>query len=154
MVDFKPYVDRLFREAPDRRDEIRQNPVTGGHWMNGLDPVRPQKDAACRVLVARAEFAYWNPGLPPFPLSVLERAELKRRMGVDYLVAQYAVSLEGQRYDTVRHPSFEQYARGVMACPLAPDFITKDPQLLKRFPPSPLQGLGPGLVWNPPKLSS
>jgi hypothetical protein len=39
-------VDQLFREAADRLVETRRNPVTGSKWLNGVDPVEPQKDAA------------------------------------------------------------------------------------------------------------
>ena len=70
---------------------------------------------------------------------------------IDYLWSEYASSLRILNYDDFRHPSFEQYARGVMASPLAPDFITKDPTLLKRFPLRHLPGLGSGLCWIPAK---
>jgi hypothetical protein len=45
---------------------------------------------------------------------------------------------------------FDGYARGVMASDFSPEFITHDPVLQKRFPPQPLQGLGPGLCWTWP----
>jgi hypothetical protein len=154
-MDFKPYVDRLFREATDRSYSLRQNPITGGRWLNGVDRVRPQKEAACRALVARAWFAWSNPDMPALPLSDEERSDLKRLPGSDYILSEYATSLALQDYDTFRHPSFEQYARGVMAYPSAPEFIRNDPQLLKRYPPRPLPGLGSGLCWNDPaKLPS
>jgi hypothetical protein len=54
-------------------------------------------------------------------------------------------------YDTAGHPRFEEYARGVMASPLAPDFVRNDPELLKRYPPTPLAGLGAGLIWRSTK---
>jgi hypothetical protein len=37
-----------------------------------------------------------------------------------------------------------------MASEYAPDFIKKDEELQRRFPPRPLAGLGPALVWEPP----
>jgi hypothetical protein len=155
IMDFKPYVDRLFRQAADRSYSRRSNPIIGGHWLNGVDRVGPQKEAACRALVVRAWFAWSNPGMPALPLSAVERSDLKRLRGSDYLLSEYAASLEGQKYDTFKHPPFEQYARGVMACPLAPEFIRNDPKLLKRYPLRPLPGLGPGLCWNDPaKLPS
>jgi hypothetical protein len=120
--------------------------------MNGIDDVEEQKSLACRRLVARAAFAYWYPDLPRLPLAADERHELKQRHGVGYIVAQYSVSV-GDR-DNPWHPSFERYACGVMASPLTPPFIKNDPELLRQYPPYPLPGLGPGLVWNPPKVPS
>jgi hypothetical protein len=152
-VYYRPYVDRLFKEAPDRYNRIRTNPVTGSRWVNGVDRVGPQKRAACRGLVARAWFDRDSPEMKALPLSYHEREELKRHGGVDYIQSVYARSFEAQKYDFVRHPSFEQYARGVMASPLAPDFIRQDPELLKRYPPRPLDGLGSGLYWKPVKAS-
>jgi hypothetical protein len=150
-VDFRPHVDLLFSKLPRRYGSLCENPVIGGCFVRGVDPIGPQKKAACRALVARAREAWTNPGMPPLPLSSAECYDLKSRQGIDYLWSEYASSLRILKYDDFRHPSFEQYARGVMASPLAPDFITKDPQLLKRFPPRPLPGLGSGLCWKPPK---
>jgi hypothetical protein len=113
----------------------------------------PQKRAACRALVAREVFAFRNPGMPPLPLSYAEREELKGKGGENYLVSVYARSLAAQKYRSTVHPGFSVYARGVMASPFAPDFIKQDQALLKRYPPRPLGGLGPGLCWRPTKLS-
>ena len=81
---YRPYVDRLFKQAPDRLSPTRENPITGSCWVRGIDRTGPQKRAACRALVARARFAWDNPGMPPLPLSYAEREELKRNSGVDY----------------------------------------------------------------------
>jgi hypothetical protein len=150
-MNYQEEVDRLFSELPRQYGRLCQNPVTGGHFVRGIDSLAFQKKAACRALAARAYAASANPGMPPLPLSFGERQDLKDRLGIDYLWSEYSSSFWLNKYDQLRHPSFEQYARGVMASPLAPDFITKDPQLLKWFPPRPLPGIGPGLVWHPPK---
>jgi hypothetical protein len=122
-MNFRPYVERLFREAPDRTYSIRRNPVTGSQWMRGADPIKPQKDIACRALVARARFAWDNPGLPPLPLSYEEREDMKRG-GLPHIIAWYARSLADRYYrDLAGHVSFTPYAWGVMASPYAPDFI-------------------------------
>jgi hypothetical protein len=147
-MDFKPEVDRLFREAPDRRASLRQNPVTGGRWLCGADPIGRQKRDACRALVAQAWFAWDNPGLPQLPLSYGEREDIKGRSGLEYIISVYARSLAARRYDTDRHPPFEQYARGVLASDYAPDFIKDDTDLIKRYPPRTLPGLGSGLCWQ------
>ena len=70
-----------------------------------------------------------------------------------WLVAQFDASLSCNDYDFRKHPVFEDYARGVMASPLAPAFIKKNPELLIRFPPKPLEGLGRGMVWQPARRS-
>jgi hypothetical protein len=150
-MDFKSYVDRLFEEAEDRFDRIRTNPVTGGRWLRGVDRVAPQKRAACRALVVRAWFAWDNPDMPSLPLSYEEREDLKGRGGVGYIVSVYARSLKAHKYDRIRHPPFELYARGVLASRYAPHFLTEGPALRKRFPPRPLPGLGSCLYWDPPK---
>jgi hypothetical protein len=147
-MDFKPHVDRLFRQAPDRLSPIRENPVTGSSWASGVDRIGPQKQAALRALVARARFAWDNPGMSPLPLSYVEREELKRNGGVDCIVSWFARSLAGQKHG-IAHPRFVLYACGVMASPFSPDFIKQDQALLKRYPPRALGGLGPGLNWRP-----
>jgi hypothetical protein len=152
-MDFRPYVDRLFRDAPDRLKPTRQNPVTGACWVRGVDRPGPQKRASRRALVAREVFAWKNPGMPPLPLSYAEREKLKENGGPDYIESVYARSLKAQKYDSTVHPGFPLYARGVMASPFTPDFIKHDPAILKDYPPRPLGGLGPGLYWSPAKPS-
>lgn len=108
-----------------------------------------------QALAARDWFKHNGPAdMPPLPLGYDEREALKRG-GVSHIVAWYACSLACRDYDVSVHPSFEDFARGVMASehisyPGA--LIQKDAELLKRFPPRPLKGLGPGLVWEPPAL--
>jgi hypothetical protein len=91
------------------------------------------------------------PDLQPLPLGYEERERLKHG-GADHILAWYARSLDGENYDVVRHPPFEDYACGVMASEFAPAFIKKDEQLQKRFPPRELAGMGPGLCWLRPKV--
>jgi hypothetical protein len=129
--------------------KICENPVTGSRWVSGVDPVEPQMQAAWRALLARQWFAMTGPpGAPPLPLSYNEREALKVG-GPTHLVAWFAGSLECRKYNYKNHPSFEEFACGVMASPYAPHFITQDQQLLKHYPPRALSGLGPGLVWQP-----
>jgi hypothetical protein len=156
-MDFKPFVDKLFKKIEKSShpyETLRRNPVTGGCWVKGLDRVKPQKEEACRRLVARRWFAWDNPGLPRLPLSQIRRHPYKMKQGITWVVAEYDASLECNKYDTFRHPDFTEYARGVMASPLAPDFIKNDPQLLKDYPPRPLKGLGSGMVWTDPNKRS
>src|SRR5262245_7773146 len=144
-------VDVMFREAVDSMYETRTNPVTGSRWVRGLDPIKPQKQAARRALMAREWFALAGPpDAPPLPLSYGERENLKVG-GLPHIVAWFARSLEALDYEFCSHPCFEDYARGVLASPYAPDFIKSDEQLAQRFAPTPLNGLGSGLYWRPAK---
>lgn len=104
-----------------------------------------------RAQAARLWFAENGPAdLQPLPLDYDERERLKGG-GAPHILAWYARSLAGENYDVHKHPSFDAYARGVMVSPYAPAEIKTDPDLQKRFPPCPLEGLGPGLQWEPPK---
>ena len=105
-----------------------------------------------RALLARERFARTGPtDAPPLPLSYDEREDLKVG-GLSTLVALYARSWEGRDYDK-EHPEFFDYACGVMASEhMGYPGIKEDEQLKKRFPPRHLNGLGPGLYWEPPEL--
>jgi hypothetical protein len=144
-------VDHLFRNAPDRFEEIRRNPVTGGRWVRGDDPIGPQKRAACRALRARAWFAQNGPkDAPPFPLGYHDREDLKcGGHPLRHLVAWFARSLAFRDYAYEGHPSFDDFACGVLASPDAPWFIKEDQALTKRYPPRTLPGLGSGFCWKP-----
>src|SRR5262249_5877706 len=147
-IDFE--VDRLFDEASDRFYSLRTNPVTGGLWANGLDPVAPQKERARRALRARLWFAKNGPpDAPPLPLSYGEREDLKCGDYFLYIVALFARSLAAREYDFDVHPSFEDFARGVLASPYKPYFVNEDEELERRYPPRQLEGLGPGCYWEP-----
>jgi hypothetical protein len=97
---------------------------------------------------ARSWFAQNGPpGAPPLPLSYEAREALKGG-GLPHLVAWYARSLEALNYDYNGHPSFDDYARGVMSSGNAPYFITEDRALRGRYPPRALRGLGASLCWQ------
>jgi hypothetical protein len=105
------------------------------------------------AVAARKWFAENGPpDLQPLPLGYNERERLKHG-GADHILAWYARSLDCRNYDVRKHPSFEDYARGVMASEFCSSFIkTEDTtgELQKRFPARYLYGLGPGLIWEPP----
>ena len=149
-IHIKRQVDLLFKDAPDRSEELRQNPVTGGMFVASLDPIRPQKLMAERALEARERFAAEKPNdAPELPLNYQERERLKVS-GLPYIVSLYGRSLAAQDFRTEGHPDFDEYARGVMASNMTPSWIREDAQLLRRYPPKPLDGMGPGLVWQGP----
>jgi hypothetical protein len=89
--------------------------------------------------------------LQPLPLGYAEREHLKDGSAA-HIVALYARSLASLKYDVLKHPSFHDYACGTIASQYqGMDSMKKNPELLRRFPPRPLAGLGPGLQWEPPK---
>src|SRR6266516_4387830 len=104
--------------------------------------------------LAREHFAANGPpDAPPLPLSYDDREQLKLEGRFSTIVSLYARSLQSLRYDLEDHPSFVDYARGVMASDFsAYPGMKEDEELRRRFPPRQLKGLGPGLYWRPPKL--
>ena len=147
-------VEQLFKKLPRSQGSVCENPVTGTRFVRGVDRIKPQKLSAYRAIVAREWFAKIGPpDAPELPLSYAAREALKHG-GLNHIVAWYARSLETCFYDVDVHPSFESYARGVLASQHAPDFIKNDPALISRFPPSPLDGLGAGFYWEQRKNRS
>jgi hypothetical protein len=145
-------VDRLFSEVKAKRGDCCANPVTGTWFQWGIDSIRTQKKAAIAALRAREWFAVNGPpDAPPLPLSVDEHEDYRHGRGLRQIVGFYGRSLEANEYDIHRHPSFEDFARGLMACNSGGWGVEKDPEMRKRFPPRPLPGMGPGLYWQPPQ---
>lgn len=150
MTRIQQHVDRLFEEATPMPGRCCRNPVAGGDWLVGDDPIKPQKDRARRALLAREWFAiYGPPDAPPLPLSPIEQGALRYHDPLGHLVAEYARSLAANDWEFQKHPSFEDFARGALASTLSPDFTRKNPALLKRYPPRALAGIGPGQIWTP-----
>lgn len=148
---FKDQVDLLFKNAPDRHYETRENPVTGGRFVPELDPIRPQKLKAQRALEAREWFAAQKPpDAPDLPLNYGDREDVRwQGEGLFYLVGAFARSLHGRDFRIEGHPDFDTFARGVMASGSTPDFVRSDPQLLRRYPPRSLNALNRALVFDP-----
>jgi hypothetical protein len=83
-------VERLFIENPPHHGQQCQNPVTGGWYIGGLDPIEPQKEQARRALFAREWFSKHGPAdAPPLPLTYCAREALKIG-GLPHIVAWYA----------------------------------------------------------------
>jgi hypothetical protein len=148
MIDLiTAQVERLFRQADDRHEKIRKNPVTGAAWLSGVDPEGLQKRMARDALLAQVQFRKDGPAGIELPLSYEERERLKLKGPIEYLVSSFGCSLANRDFLLEGHPSFEVYARGALAFPYAPDFIRTNMDLLKCFPPKPLPGLEAGLIW-------
>jgi hypothetical protein len=144
-------VGRLFRQLHARRYDACRNPVTGLTFQWGVDSISEQKLEACRALVAREWHAQASPMAPVLPVDALEIDAMKSGGGERHLFAYYAQSIHCRGYSVSGYPSWETYARGVLASPYAPDFLTQDAELLTRFPPRRMRGLTPYLTWEPPK---
>lgn len=156
-------VERLFKVTRRPYGEYCRNPVTGGGYVAGLEPIKPQKEAARRALRAREWFRKHGPAdVQPLPLSIYEREPLKLGRGLlNHILAWYARSLEGRKFDVEEHPSFADYVSGVLweaeqpvggfaGLPNGPPEELRE--LKKRFPPRMLKGMSPGLKWLPPRL--
>ncbi len=146
----KSHVDQLFVDAAPQKGDTCRNPVVGWVWVAGADPIAPQKRVARRALVAQEWFYVHGPkDAPPLPLTGFEQEALRYHDPLGHLVAEFARSLEANRWEINGHPSFEDFARGVLASEYAPDFTRENAALCKRFPPRPLPGIGPGQIWRP-----
>jgi hypothetical protein len=128
--------------------------------ISAVDLHTLKKRLGPRGLLARKWFALNGPlDAPSLPLNYDEREDLKHSL-YGNMVAWYARSFEGQNYDPHKHPSFDDYARGVMAAEERGEFVTFQyfsptdiAQMKKRFPPRTLSGLTPGLCWEPPAVN-
>jgi hypothetical protein len=145
-------VNRLFNALVASHGQCCDNPVTGGAFVWGLDPIAPQKNAAVVRLRARDWFAVNGPhDAPPLPLSRDDVEAYREARGLKGIVGFYARSLSAHGYDVQKHPSFEDFARGLMALNTGMWGIEKDKNLQMRFPPRPLAGMASYAIWDPPK---
>jgi hypothetical protein len=116
-------VDRLFDEikAKAKGGERCENPITGGGFVWGVDPIVPQKRAAVVALRAREWFAINGPSdAPPLPPSSNDVEDYRKARALMGIVGFYARSLSRQGYgrkgyNVDKHPSFHDFARGLMA---------------------------------------
>jgi hypothetical protein len=153
----KREVERLFAELNAEHGRCCVNPITGGKFVMGLDPIAIQKKEAIVALLAREWFAVNGPSdAPPLPLYDVDSYRDAR--GLKGVVGFYARSLsrEGygrQSYDVCNHPSFDDFARGLMALATERGLwgLENDETLMRRFPPRPLVGMIRGAFWVPPE---
>jgi len=150
-------VERLFGEISAKRGDLCTNPVTGGEFVYGFDPIRLQKRIAYNALRAREDFARNGPAdAPRLPLEHWE-CEQVRWSGrpLDYLTAQYAKCMVAL-YNVKAHLSFDDYASGVLwehdnvpgsALPFTPEQLA---EVKRRYPPRKLEGLD-CFSWRPPR---
>jgi hypothetical protein len=143
-------VDLLFGKIKAKHGECCDNPVTGGGFVWGIDPIATQKKEAIAALRAQEWFAVNGPpDAPPLPLYDFDSYRGAR--GLKGVVGFYARSLSRQDYDVRKHPSFEDFACGLMTINTGLWGIENDENLRKRFPPRSLEGMAPSAYWDPPK---
>jgi len=149
IVDYMPEVERLFAEAPDRFEKyVRSIPVIGGLFFP--ESINEAKERLCRALRAYAWFEKTRPrDAWPWPRNLEEYEDLTSRGGLSHIAALFIASLTGRDYAFDEHPSFDDFARGVLASPHAPDVLKQDKELLELYPPRHLPGLGSFLSWDP-----
>jgi hypothetical protein len=146
-------VDRQFRQLSACRGDPCTNPVTGGQFifgMRGEDSIAWQKRKACRALVAREWHASGSPTAPPLVVNEWAIEEARHGGGLSHLLGYFARSLKSNNWFIAGHPPFEIYARGVLASPECPSILKEDRELVERFPPQPIHGLEPGLLYVRP----
>ena len=152
-------VERMFGKISAKRGDLCTNPVTGGDFVYGLDPIKLQKDDAYKRLLAREYFA-WKcpPDAPLMPTDDYERGRAKYAAGLlGFIAAQFVWSLENQ-HDLSVHPSFAEFASGMLwqhdnnveCCSLAHFPSEQHAELKRRFPPRKLEGLK-HFSWLPPR---
>jgi hypothetical protein len=151
-------VEDLFAKNPGQYGQQCVNPVTGGRYVYGGDPIEQQKAEARRALLAREWFAIVGPkDMQPLPISDEEIENLKyaldsKQPARNFILSCFGDSLRLNDHDLKSHPSFEAFARGIMASEHTPDFVKNDEALRKRYPPCLLAGFGPALIWEPPAI--
>jgi hypothetical protein len=151
-------VDDLFAKSAARYGQQCENPVTGGRYVGGLDPIEPQKRMARDALLARERFAIVGPkDMQPLPISDEEIEDLKyawdsKQPARSFILSCFGDSVRINGHDLKSHPSLKAFARGIMASEHTPDFVKNDEALRKRYPPRPLAGFGPALIWEPPAI--
>ena len=147
-------VDSLLSQIKGKRGAICRNPVTDGGFVWGVDPIVVQKRAAVRALRAQEWFSVNSPqDLPLLPLSHNDREDYRNARGLTGVVGFYSRSLSRQDYDVHKHPSFDDFACGLMAMSMESGVwgLENDEYLKRRFPPRLLAGMTAGPFWDLPK---
>ena len=79
--------------------------------------------------------------------------------GLDgFMCALYVQSLQGRDCELNKHPTIDVFISGALELAERGEFLTLQYfspaeilEIKKRFPPRLLKGLGPGVMWQPPK---
>ena len=149
--EFERFVDELFLSRRESGLALCRAPIIDRLYDAQSDAdtarIRWMLHSAVR---ARQHFRqHGPPGAPLLPLTfdAIERAEHDPNNRIE-LVGHYASSLMLQQWNLKLHPSFHDYASGVMAYRYTPDYLRNNAELLQEFPPRPLEGLDKALNWR------
>jgi len=116
-------VDNLFNGNAARRGQRCDWPIVGGHYVSGEDPTKAMRELAVCALLAREGFARNGPpDAQPLPLSYDQREDMKGRGLLYYILALYARSLGGRRYNLEEHPPF--FPTTLVVCCGKPNVLT------------------------------
>jgi hypothetical protein len=155
----KAKVDALFRDVlSEANGQVSTNPVTGGRFLKGEtgeDSIAHQKRDAERALLAQEWFALHGPtNAPALPVAHTGWEDMRHdhECALKPLIGFYARSLSFRDWQVQNHPSFEDFARGLLANNNGLWDLRQrvGPAILKRYPPRALAGMAPGGYWAPP----
>jgi hypothetical protein len=129
------------------------SPVRGwADFAGGFDAIELCIGPAIRAILARRWHAVngpQDPDLQPLPLGCHEMEEAKLQGCAGRMLAWYSRSLAHNDCDIQQHPSFYEYACGILAFEREGSELLE--QLKRRFPPRLLPGLDNGTGdWSPP----
>jgi hypothetical protein len=152
--EIKQATATVMRAYIDSLDVIERNPVLPdwASFTGGYDLLELCIGPAIRAVLARRWHAVngpQDPDLQQLPLGYHEREATKREGCAGRILAWYARSLAHNDYDIQKHPSFYEYACGVLAQKVGGSVLFE--QLKHRFPPRLLPGLDKSSGdWDPP----
>jgi hypothetical protein len=152
-------VDAEFQNVLSQPDGWCENPITGGRFLKGgtgEDSIAHQKREAEKALLAQEWFALDGPAnAPALPVTQMGWEDMRHdhECGLNPLIGFYSRSLSFRDWQVHNHPSFEDFARGLLANDNGHWDLPQrvGPAVLKRYPPRALAGMTPHGYWAPPK---
>jgi len=161
---FMPHVAELFDQEERQvllrgKDTLGHAPIIGllfGVWDEEyISKLRRWACVACAAKKWFCEAAIIPPWARaiPLPVSIADCQKLEQDENPrPNLVGLFGSSLMMLHYDYLLHPPPVDYISGLMADPNTPDHLRTDPELLREFPPRPLEGLDNCLKWSSPEM--
>ena len=143
-------VIRAYKDGP--QDEYENAAANWADFVVGLGCSEACLKPAIRAVLARRWHAVNGPqdaDLQPLPLGCREMEDAKYQSEAGRMLAWYSRSLAHNYYDIQQHPSFYEYACGILADEKVGSQLLEE--LRDRFPPRLLPGLDECTGnWDPP----